>query len=362
MRMIIFALLLAISYAQTASPTVNPTFNPTVEPTLNPTKTSARFRNFTTTQPSLVNSDIYVGCQQVEYQSTCEHADQLEIALSLYDYGQCSQPLCTGAGWTEKNNNIMRTLGAINCQVIVSHHGSDSYCEAGAIITTTVPGGFPTPTPTMGRNFELGSDEEGIDAWWIIACLLIVMFCCQLLFFGWCCYTDALNKRAKRDTYNMPIEMGEAPKNPAPVLVTGPAEDNGVDPVNITLEKVPSTSVGGMDIVKSISPSVSTYQVADGTLPGSFYNEQTAPTAPEANLGDSLRAQPSTPTSGGAVVTTPKKNGMADEIRKLKALADEGIISEEEFQSGKAKLLGTRRYSQSRSRETAGANSQNSEI
>jgi len=156
--------------------------------------------------------------------------------------------------------------------------------------------------------------------------------------------------------------MGNAPKKSAPVMITGPAEGNGVDPVNISLEKVPSTSVGGMDIVKSISPSVSTYQVADGTLPGSFYNAETAPSAPEANLGDSLKIKPDSPQTGGASVQTPKKGGMAEEIRKLKALVDKGVISEEEFQSGKAKLLGTRRYSQSRSRELAGADSQNSDI
>lgn len=206
--------------------------------------------------------------------------------------------------------------------------------------TTTLPG-FPTLKPTMGRNFALGSEDEGVDAYWIIACMLMVMFCCQMIFFAWCCYTDAQNKRAKPDTYNMPIEMGKAPKKSAPVMITGPAEGNGVDPVNISLEKVPSNSVGGMDIVKSISPSVSTYQVADGTLPGSFYNAETAPSAPEANLGDSLKIKPESPQTGGASVQTPKKGGMAEEIRKLKALVDEGVISEEEFQSGKAKLLGT---------------------
>jgi len=83
----------------------------------------------------------------------------------------------------------------------------------------------------------------------------------------------------KRDTYN--IELPSAPKQsapqlaptaPAPIIITGPDGEDAPDN-DLALEKTDSLGVGGdnMGPTKSGSPSASTYQVEDGSLPKSFY-------------------------------------------------------------------------------------------
>jgi len=168
----------------------------------------------------------------------------------------------------------------------------------GCIQANVPPSRSPTPGPTVTAFvLQTGSKDEGVDPTWVIAALLIVLFVCQMIFFAWCCYQNAQETRgAKRDVYS--VELPNAPQSSAPklaptapetIMITGPDGEEAPEH-DLTLEKTDSRGGDSISFKKSGSPSASTYQVEDGSLPKSFYKfaEEEKKRDPSFNSANSL--------------------------------------------------------------------------